>query len=161
MPFLYFIILAYSVGVDVGGMAVEVEPSLPYSDGSRGAVWQNSFWHGNPDEANVSFSSSIQKNGTHWPSLALAEHLWKPNSGCEHKTGCSSELKDKPYSRHTPATLHHEGCLDQLIHANWQIMKRELCVELNASFNPLETMVALFKYSKVLFQVGPTSNTRK
>ena len=25
-----------------------------------------------------------EKNGTHWYSLMLAEHLWRLNSGCEH-----------------------------------------------------------------------------
>ena len=44
---------------DVGGMAVEVEPSHHYpvtfcccvTDGSRGAVWQNTMWHGSVQEA--------------------------------------------------------------------------------------------------------------
>jgi len=46
--------------VDVGGMAVEVEPSHQYSitcchvtDGSRGAVWQKDVWHGGMYEAKV------------------------------------------------------------------------------------------------------------
>ena len=26
----------------------------------------------------------VEKNCTHWHSLMLAEHLWRPNSGCEH-----------------------------------------------------------------------------
>ena len=47
--------------VDVGSMAVEVEPYHQYSitfcccasDGSRGAVWQNGVWHGSAYEAEV------------------------------------------------------------------------------------------------------------
>lgn len=29
----------------------------------------------------------VGKNGTHWHSLALAEHVWRPESGCEHSEG--------------------------------------------------------------------------
>jgi len=33
----------------------------------------------------VKLNFSMQKkNGTHWHSSTLAEHLWRPNSGCEH-----------------------------------------------------------------------------
>ena len=47
--------------VDVGGIAVEVEPSCQYSitfcccvtDGSRGAVQQNGVWHGSAYEEKV------------------------------------------------------------------------------------------------------------
>jgi len=46
---------------DVGGTAVEVEPSHQHpvtcccceTDGSRGAVWLNGVWHGSADEAKV------------------------------------------------------------------------------------------------------------
>ena len=27
----------------------------------------------------------MEKKGTHWNSLTLAEHLWRPNGGCEHR----------------------------------------------------------------------------
>jgi len=47
--------------VDVGGMAVEVEPYRQYyvaccchvTDGSRGAVWHNGAWHGTANEVKV------------------------------------------------------------------------------------------------------------
>ena len=47
--------------VDVGGTAVEAEPSCQYAvtcwccvtDGSRGALWQNGVWHRSVDEAKV------------------------------------------------------------------------------------------------------------
>jgi len=26
----------------------------------------------------------VEKNGIHWYSSKLSEHVWKPNSGCEH-----------------------------------------------------------------------------
>ena len=76
--------------LDVGGMAVEVEPSQIYSitfcchvtDGSRGAFWQNGVWHGSEDKEKVCHWIPLcRKNGTHWHSLMLAEHLW---SGCEY-----------------------------------------------------------------------------
>ena len=82
--------------VDVGSMAVEVEPSHQHSitccccvtDGSRGAVWQNSIWCGSADEAKVcSWIPPCGKNGTHWHSLIFVEHLLRPNSGCEHGEG--------------------------------------------------------------------------
>ena len=79
--------------VAVGGMAAEVEPSHQYSltcccwvtDGSRGAVWHNDIWHGSADEAKrCHWIPPLRKNGTHRHSSMLGEHLWKPNSGCEH-----------------------------------------------------------------------------
>ena len=74
-------------------MAVEVEPSCQYcvtfcccvTDGSRGAVWQNDVWHGSANEAKVChWNPSCGNNGTHWHSSMLGEHLWIPNSNCEH-----------------------------------------------------------------------------
>ena len=74
--------------VDVGGMAVEDEPSHQHSitfcchvtDGSRGAVW-----HGSMYEAEVClWIPPCRKHSTHWHLLKLAECWWRPNSGCEH-----------------------------------------------------------------------------
>ena len=65
---------------EVGGMAVEAEPSHQYSithcchvrDGSRGAVWQNGVWHGSLYEAKVRhWIPPCGKNCTHWPSSTL------------------------------------------------------------------------------------------
>ena len=59
---------------DVGGMAVEAEPSWQYfitrcccvTAGSRGAVWQNDVWHGNAYETKVShWISPCGNNCTH------------------------------------------------------------------------------------------------
>ena len=33
---------------------------------------------------NCATEHHVEKNGTHWHSSTLAEHLWRPNSGCEH-----------------------------------------------------------------------------
>ena len=78
---------------DIGGMAVEAEPSQQYfilccccvTAGSRRAVWQNCVWHGSVDEAKV-WNSILPwgKNGTHQHLSILAEYLWGPISGCEH-----------------------------------------------------------------------------
>ena len=79
--------------VDVGGMAVAVEPSHQYSvtcrccvtDGSRGAVWQNGVWHGSACEAEAChWIPGCGKNDSRWHSPTLAERFWSPNSGCEH-----------------------------------------------------------------------------
>jgi len=62
---------------DVGGTAVEVEPSLQYSvtwccqvtDGSRGALWQNGVWHESVDEAKVCeflHAENIAFSDIHW-----------------------------------------------------------------------------------------------
>ena len=63
--------------VDVGGLAVEVEPSCQYSitfcyhvtDDSRGVVSPNGIWHGSTSEAKVCHWIPPQgKNGTYWHS---------------------------------------------------------------------------------------------
>ena len=63
----------------------------------------------------------------------------------------NSNVKDKPHSGRpcTAVTPRNEEHLDQLIHANQQIMTRELCTELNIGFIALETMVATLEYCKV------------
>ena len=78
------------------------------TDGSRGEVWQNGFWHGNEYEAKLhNWISPHRKNGTHWHLPILAEHL----PGSLHKQEVStlrwwvvcfssddSNMKDKPCS---------------------------------------------------------------
>ena len=55
------------------------------TDGSRGAVWQNGVWHESADETKVyHWISPCGKNGTLWYLSRLAEHIWRPKSGCEH-----------------------------------------------------------------------------
>jgi len=82
------------------GVAAEVEPSHQCSieghvtDGSRGAVWQNSIWHRSVDEAKVCHWIPLcRKNGTLWHSLTLTERLWRPNSGCEHNEVVGDEFQ--------------------------------------------------------------------
>ena len=158
--------------VDVGGMAVEVERTLRYSimcchvtDGCRGAVWQSSNWHGSADEAKVcQWVPPCRKSGTHWHSLMLPEHLWKPNSGCEH--WCASAVataKDRTCSGwpFTAVTPWNKECLNQLIYVNWQIMVRELCTELNICFNALEMMLTALEYLKVCTRWVPQMLTRE
>ena len=80
--------------VNVGGMAVEVEPSHQYpitcccyvTDGSRGAIWQKGIWHGSVCMEQRCGTKFLHAEKTvpidiHWHSLA--EHLWRPNSECE------------------------------------------------------------------------------
>ena len=63
----------------------------------------------------------------------------------------SRNMKDKPHSCQpsTAVTPQNEECLDQLIHANREIMTRELCTELNIGFTVLETRVTTLEYCKV------------
>jgi len=77
---------------DVGGMAVEAEPSHQYfipfcccvTDGSRGAVWWNDVWHGNAWEAKVwHWIPPHGKNGLTacWPFMKTKQWLWAQWSG--------------------------------------------------------------------------------
>ena len=77
--------------VDVGGMTVEVETSHWYSVLLLYNKWQQrcslTKWY---LEWKYMRSKGIYlippwgKNCIHWHSLTLAEHLWRPKSGCEH-----------------------------------------------------------------------------
>ena len=41
-------------------------------------------WYGSADEPKVRYwIPPWGKNGTHWPSSMLAEHSWRPKTGCE------------------------------------------------------------------------------
>ena len=78
--------------VDVGAMAVQLEPSWQYPlhvvaiwRMAAEGHWQNGIWHGSVNEAKVChWNPPCGKNGTHWHSSTFAEHLWKPNSKYEH-----------------------------------------------------------------------------
>jgi len=59
--------------------------------GSRGLVWQNGVWCGSVYEVKVwKWGPICGKNGPHWHSSTLGEHLWRPNSGCEHSEAVGS-----------------------------------------------------------------------
>lgn len=85
----------------------------------------------------------VGKNGTHWHSLALAEHVWRPESGCEHSEGWvvhlssgDSDLKVTEVMFQTAMRSYHttsEEHLYQLICMNQWIPTRGLCTELNTS----------------------------
>ena len=89
---------------DVDGMAVEVEPSHQYSfifcccvtNRSRRAVRRNGVWLKVCMEQNyVSEFLHVKRNGVHWRSLVLAEHLWRWNSGCEHSVVVSGVFQQR------------------------------------------------------------------
>jgi len=102
--------------VDAGGIAVEVEPFHQYfvtfccrvTDDSRGAVWKNGVWHGSATEAKMYHRIHRWKSCSYWHSLTIAEHLWRPHSGCEHSeevgvrfSAGDSDVKDKLCSKRT------------------------------------------------------------
>jgi len=81
---------------NVGGMAVEAEPSHQYSitrcyhvtGGSRGAVWQNGVWRRSAYEENRHHWIPLcRKNVTHRYSVMFAGYLQRPNSGYQHCEG--------------------------------------------------------------------------
>ena len=87
---------------DIGGMAVEVKLFHQYSitssylvtDGSREAVWQNGIWHGSAYQALVCHWIPLCRNNCiRWCSLTLAEHWWRPKSGCKHSEAVSSAFQ--------------------------------------------------------------------
>ena len=124
----------------VGGMAVEVELSHQYcitccccvTDGSRGALWHNGVWRGSAYEAKVyHWIPPCRNNCTHWHSLMLAEHLWRPNSGCEHSeaVGATFQQWQQWYERRAAfwTAMHsYKHSMQVLVHCWWK--KTELMV---------------------------------
>ena len=104
----------------------------------------------------VELNSSTWKNiapiGIHQCLLNVCEDLRVDVSTVrEWVVRFSNNMKDKPHSCQpsTAVTPQNEECLDQLIHANREIMTRELCTELNIGFTVLETRVTTLEYCKV------------
>ena len=139
--------------VDVGDMAVETETSYQYyvifrwCESSRGAVCQNTIWHGSACEAKVChWIPSCGKNCTtdiHWCLLNVygdwTVDVHSVSQRVMHFSNRDSNVKDKPSSKWpcTAVTPWNEECLDQLMHVNWWIMTRELWTELNIGLNAL------------------------
>ena len=100
---------------DVGGMAVEVEPSCQYSitlcccvtDGSRGAVWRYDVWQKvNMMQRSVTEFLHVNKKGTRWHSSTLTKCLWRTNSGCEHSEGWVVHSRSGNSDSGSPPLLH-------------------------------------------------------
>ena len=148
--------------VDVGGMAVEDEPSHQYlitcscrvSDGSRGAVWQNGTWQGRTDEAKVwKWTPPCGKNAP----IDIRKHLLNVYGDqtvdvgrlrwwVVHFSSGNKDVNSKPCSRWSFLLSYHGM---KSVCTNWQIASRDLYMELKIGYNSLETMVALLKYHKV------------
>ena len=108
---------------DVGGTAVEIEPFYRYciticccaTGGSRGAIWQNGVWHRSMYEAKVwNWIPLCKKNGTHWLSLTLAEHLREPVDVCiVRQQWCISAVATttwkRSHVRDVPADFYEHG----------------------------------------------------
>ena len=104
---------------DVGGTAVQVEPSHQYSftfcchvtDGSRGAAWQDSIWHGSAYKAKVQDGTpSFRKSHLlifHWCLLNIKSHV--PQKHVRSKRTC----------KRTPAW---KRCLELLLASRCLIM---------------------------------------
>jgi len=58
---------------------------LPCDRWQQKGTWQNGIWQGSACEINVCHGiHSCGKVRTHWHSQTPPEHLWGPNSGCQH-----------------------------------------------------------------------------
>jgi len=158
---------------DGGGMAVGVEPSQQYpitfcccvTDGSRGAVWHNGMEQGSAHEAKVwNWIPPQGKNDTHWHLLNVyGDHIvdvstvrqWMCTSTVETVMWKTSHVPDS----HAQLWHYEKKNVCQLIHMNSWIMTKELCRELNISFNALETMVAASENHKVCARWVPQMPT--
>lgn len=65
--------------------------------------------------------------------------------------GDDGDVKDKLRSGRprTAASPSNEERFDQLNRSNHRVMIRELCTEIDTSFNPLETMMAKLEHIKM------------
>jgi len=126
-----FMMLAHSVRGECWCMVVDVESSHQHSiafcccetDGSRGAVWHNGIWHGSAYEGKVCpWIPLCRSNGTHWHSSTLAEHLWRPESGCEHSevlSGAFQQWRQWHWVTSTGADCYKHS-MQALLHYWWQ-----------------------------------------
>lgn len=101
---------------DVGGTAVECEPSHQYSitcccrvtDGSRGAVWHMaSDMEVRMKQRCVTELLHERKNGSHWHSMTLADWLWRSNSrklDCVGNIFLEMVLSQQLWNRGSPPT---------------------------------------------------------
>ena len=92
--------------VDVGGRTADIKASHQYfvtfcyhlTDRRRGAVWQNSNWHGNVHESIMHhWSPASGKTCTYRYSSTFAEYFWRANSGCEHSEVVDGKFEYLPY----------------------------------------------------------------
>ena len=138
--------------VDVGGMAVEAEPSITccccVTDSSRGTVWQNG--------ADMEVCMK-QRYGI----VLLCEQKMAPSdihqcllNVCGDWTVDVSSVRwwvvTATRSRWpcTPVAPQNEEWLGLFVCANWWITTRELSVDLDICFSALERMVATLEYHK-------------
>ena len=152
--------------VDAGSMAVDLVVNLPTNIPLQFvSVWQMAV-EGQSDTMTSDIEVCMKQRcgtefccvekmapiGIHQCLLNVCEDLRVDVSTVrEWVVRFSRNMKDKPHSCQpsTAVTPQNEECLDQLIHANREIMTRELCTELNIGFTVLETRVTTLEYCKV------------
>jgi len=152
---------------DVGGTAVEVEPSHQYStrfcchatNGSRRTVWQIGVWHGSAHWAEVChWSPSPRREKRHpltftdsfWVFMETKQWLWAHWSGMWCASAVETTSWKTSHVRDDSAQLsQNEECLNQRTCVKWQIATRELCTELNIGFIVLRKMVVAWEYYRV------------
>ena len=164
----YFIILAHNIR---GGCLWQQRLNLPtniplhfvalWQYGSRGAVWQNGFWHGRAYKARI--SNWIPPYRKKWHLLTLIDDCWmfqetKQWMWAQWGGGqCISAVVTAMWkTSHVPSrwpctavTSQNKECINQFIYTNQQITTRDLCTELSIGFNALETTVETLEYCKV------------
>ena len=131
-----------------------------YNRWQQRGSWQNGVWHGKADEAKVCHRippcrKTVVPIDFRWHLLNIYGHQtvdMHTERRCEvYFSSGDSNMEDKPYSGwpHTAVMPGNEKHLNQLTCADWRIMTRELCTELNTGINALEMMVETLKYHKI------------
>jgi len=159
--------------VDVGGMAVEADPSHQQSimfcccatDGSRGAVWHNAVWHGGVYEPKV--CHWIPSCGKKWHPLTFTGSCWTfikqtvDVSAVRWRVVCfsssGSDVKDKPRSRLPCRFLqacHESSCsLLEKMHSLWWWLwwKTAFC---SWEFALPKAVIVLFVFAVVSMEIN-------
>jgi len=122
-------------------------------EGSRRAVWQNGTWTCGWGRHVTEFlhAEKIAPISIHWHLLKQTMYVSTTRWYVVHFSRGNSSIKDKSYSGWPCIVVSawDKECLDLLIHTNWWITTKELCMELNIGFSVLQTMVATLEYHKV------------
>ena len=71
----------------------------------------------------VSVNSSMQKKLLHWHSVMLTQHLWAPNSGCEHREELGSAFQQQRlwYERQAMQICHDRMSIYHLDYDQWTV----------------------------------------
>ena len=100
----------------------------------------------------------------------LPEHLWRPNSGCEHSEALGGAFQQwqQWQERHAMFQMATHSCHTEkwrvslsANYANRWIVAMELSTEFDISFNASETMIAMLEYHRICTWLVPQIHRNK